>query len=97
MKSGFLVASLFLSIIPASAVRNFKPFAIREIRHAVSEPLSEIAKTSGPPSFHGWIEKEEDGSLNKVTRTNSCVRWISISSKTSQIRSASEGGRTECR
>jgi len=68
MKPGVVVASLFLCVIPVSAEHNFKPFAVRENRHAVSEPLSEIAKTAGPPPFHGWIEKEEEGSLNKVTR-----------------------------
>lgn len=68
MRPRLLVALLVLWAIPASAAGNPKPFVVHEISHALSEPLREIAKTAGPPLFRGWIEKEEDGSVNKVTR-----------------------------
>jgi hypothetical protein len=62
-------ASLLLWIIPASAekVQN-NPIVIHEVKHAVSQPLSEIVKTVPPPQFHGWIERKEHDAAPKLTK-----------------------------
>jgi hypothetical protein len=55
-----LGAWLLLLIVPAFA-RNKKlePIVIQQDQFGVSQAISEIAKTTGPPEFHGWIVRKE--------------------------------------
>ena len=66
--SCLLLGVCLLSVVPAFAANQSKPFVINEIKHSVSQPLGEYLKTVPPIVFHGWIKRKEHGSLNKVTK-----------------------------
>jgi len=56
-------------IVPALAGnRSPRPFVIQPDKFVVSQPLSETLKTTPPPAFHGWIEREEHNTPRHLTR-----------------------------
>lgn len=63
-----LLAGLVLLIVPAFAGDKLQPIVINPDKVAVSEPVSEIAKTTGPPEFHGWIIRKEHETPNHMTK-----------------------------
>jgi hypothetical protein len=52
----------------APAFAGSQPTVTYPAQAGVSQPLSEIAKTTPPPQFHGWIERKEHGSSSKITK-----------------------------
>ena len=58
---------LVLLVVPAFAGNKLEPIVIKPDKVAVSEPVSEIAKTTGPPVFHGWIIRKEHETPNHMT------------------------------
>jgi hypothetical protein len=60
-----VLAILVLLIAPAFAAN--KPFVINPDKAAVSLPVSEIAKITGPPVFNGWIIRKEHETPNHIT------------------------------
>jgi hypothetical protein len=64
-----LGAGLLLLIVPAFAAnRQLQPFVIQPDKFAVSQPLSEILKTTPPPAFHGWLVLREQETRNHMTK-----------------------------
>ncbi|MGA2002888.1 MAG: hypothetical protein ABSG70_05885 [Terriglobales bacterium] len=62
-------AALLLLIAPAFAgEKNLKPFVIQPDKVGVSQTLREIAKTTPPPQFHGWIVRKEHETPNHMTQ-----------------------------
>src|SRR5271154_3932333 len=64
-----LGALLLLLMVPAFAAnKQPQPFVIQPNKFAVSQPLSEILKTTPPPEFHGWLVMREQETPNHVTK-----------------------------
>jgi hypothetical protein len=64
-----LAAWLVILIVPAFAGNKpLQPLVIQPDKFAVSRPLAEIAKTTPPPVFHGWIVREEHETPNHMTK-----------------------------
>ena len=60
---------LLLLIVPAFAGnKQLRPFVIQPDKFVVSQPLSETAKTTPPPAFHGWIVRKEHETPNHMTK-----------------------------
>ncbi len=49
-----------LSVPGFAGNRSPRPFVIQPDKFMASQPLSETLKTTPPPVFHGWIEREEN-------------------------------------
>ncbi|MGA7558576.1 MAG: hypothetical protein WCF61_15185 [Terriglobales bacterium] len=62
-----LLAWIVLLIAPAFAANKLQPIVINPDKVAVSLPVSEIAKTTGPPVFNGWIIRKEHETPNHMT------------------------------
>jgi hypothetical protein len=63
-----LLAGLVLLIVPAFAGNKLQPIVINPDKVAVSQPVSELAKTTGPPVFNGWIIRKEHETPNHMTK-----------------------------
>ena len=64
-----LLSSLVLLTVPAFAGdKQLQPFVIQPDKFVVSESLSETAKTTAPPQFHGWIVLREHETPNHMTK-----------------------------
>ncbi|MGD0215005.1 MAG: hypothetical protein ABSB87_17395 [Terriglobales bacterium] len=63
-----LLGWLVLLVVPAFAGNKLQPIVIKPDKAAVSQPISEIAKTTGPPVFHGWIIRKEHETPNHMTK-----------------------------
>ncbi|MFI5114700.1 MAG: hypothetical protein ACHP7J_06100 [Terriglobales bacterium] len=64
-----LLSWLVLLMVPAFAGnKKLQPFVIQPDKFVVSQPLSEIAKTTPAPAFHGWIIRKEHETPNHMTK-----------------------------
>jgi hypothetical protein len=60
---------MLLLMLPAFAAdKQSQPFVIQPSKFAVSQPLSEILKTTPPPEFHGWLVLREQETPNHMTQ-----------------------------
>lgn len=68
--SGLLLGAwLLLLIVPVFAAnKKLEPFVIQPDHFGVSKSLVEIAKTTPPPAFHGWIVRKEHETPNHMTK-----------------------------
>ena len=66
--ASFFSLLLGLTVPGFAGNRSPRPFVIQPDKFMASQPLSETLKTTPPPAFHGWIEREEHNGPRHLTK-----------------------------